>query len=197
VFDCLYLDGRTIMNEPLIRRREWMKDALRISTDLPFRVSESIDDGKALFKAAKKMKLEGIMAKVKDSKYRPGKRTSSWMKIKVRNTADCLIIGYTNGKGDREALFGALHLGEYADDELVYRGKVGTGFNLQKMKNIFSELKKLKAIKRPVKEKPIDDNVTTWIEPKLMCEIQYSSLTENGIYREPVFLRMREDLMIR
>ena len=63
------------------------------------------------------------------------------------------------------------------------------------MKEIFSQLKKEKEIKRPVKEKPIDNNVSTWIEPKLMCEIQYSSLTENGIYREPVFLRMREDLM--
>jgi bifunctional non-homologous end joining protein LigD len=172
-----------------------MKDALRISADLPYRVSEAMEDGKALFEAAKKMRLEGIMAKVKDSKYLPGKRTSSWTKIKVRNTADCFIIGYTKGKGDREVLFGAMHLGEYVNDELIYRGKVGTGFDEKMMKEIFSQLKELKAVKRPVKEKPIDDNVTTWIEPKLICEIQYSSMTENGIYREPVFLRMREDLM--
>ncbi|HXH18823.1 MAG TPA: non-homologous end-joining DNA ligase, partial [Chitinophagales bacterium] len=195
VFDCLYLDGRPIVNEPLTRRREWLKDALRISADLPFRVSESLDDGKALFEAAKKIKLEGIMAKVKDSRYLPGKRSSSWLKIKVRDTAECFIIGYTKGKGDREVLFGALHLGEYVNDELIYRGKVGTGFDSRMMKEVFSRLKEIKEIKRPVKEKLIDDHVTTWIEPKLICEIQYSSLTENGIYREPVFLRLREDLM--
>lgn len=195
VFDCLYLDGRALINEPLVRRRQWVKDALRINANLPYRVSESIDEGKALFVAAREKKLEGIMAKVKDSRYLPGKRTSNWIKVKVRNTADCLIIGYTKGKGDRQVLFGAMHLGEYINDELIYRGKVGTGFDAKMMKEIFSRLKKIKIIKRPVKEKPIDDNVTTWIEPKLICEIQYSSLTENGIYREPVFLRMREDLM--
>ncbi len=195
VFDCLYLDGRALINEPLARRREWMKDALRINANLPYRVSEAIDEGKALFIAAREKKLEGIMAKVKDSKYLPGKRTSNWIKVKVRNTADCFIIGYTKGKGDREMLFGAMHLGEYVNGELIYRGKVGTGFDEKMMKEIFSQLKEIKTIKRPVKEKPIDDNVTTWIEPKLICEIQYSSLTENGIYREPVFLRMREDLM--
>ncbi len=192
VFDCLYLDGRPLINEPLMRRREWMADAVR--KDSPYRVSEVIEDGKALFEAAKKLGLEGIMAKVKDSKYLPGRRTTSWMKIKVRNTADAIIIGYTQGKGDREVLFGALHLGEYVNGELVYRGKVGTGFDQQLMKEIFSELKKLKEIKRPVKEKPIDNNVTTWIEPKLICEIQYSSMTNNNTFREPVFLRLRLDL---
>jgi len=195
VFDCLYLDGRPIVNEPLVRRRAWLKDALRISADLPYRISEALEEGTALFEAAKKMQLEGIMAKVKDSKYLPGRRTSNWLKIKVRNTADCLIIGYTRGKGERDVLFGALHLGEYVNGELVYRGKVGTGFDLSLMKEIFSRLRQLKVIKRPVKEKPPDDNVTVWLEPKLCCEIQYSSLTEYGICREPVFLRMREDLM--
>jgi len=193
VFDCLYLDGRPVINEPLLRRREWMITTVR--KDSNYRVSEIITDGKALFDAAKKIGLEGIMAKVKDSKYFPGKRSSSWFKIKVRNTADCIVIGYTKGKGDREVLFGALHLGEYVSGELIYRGKVGTGFDAAMMKEIFSRLKEMKKIKRPVKEKPIDDNVTTWIEPKLICEIQYSSMTENDIYREPVFLRMREDLM--
>lgn len=192
VFDCLYLDGRALINEPLMRRREWMTDAIR--KDSAYRASEAISDGSALFAAAQQHGLEGIMAKVKDSKYFPGKRTSNWIKIKVRSTADCFIIGYTKGKGDREVLFGALHLGEFMNGAWQYRGKVGTGFDSETMQNIFLQLKEMKTIKRPVQERPVDENTTTWIEPKLVCEIQYSSITENYTYREPVFLRMREDL---
>lgn len=175
-----------------MRRREWMTDAIR--KDSAYRASEAISDGSALFAAAQQHGLEGIMAKVKDSKYFPGKRTSNWIKIKVRSTADCFIIGYTKGKGDREVLFGALHLGEFMNGAWQYRGKVGTGFDSETMQNIFSQLKKMKTIKRPVQERPVDENTTTWIEPKLVCEIQYSSITGNYTYREPVFLRMREDL---
>lgn len=194
VFDCLYLDGRSIMHEPLWRRRDWLADVIR--RDTPFRMSEAITEGEALFAAAKQMGLEGIIAKERNSQYLHGKRSSSWIKIKTRQTTECYIIGYTKGKGDRASLFGALHLGEYNGGGLEYRGKVGTGFNVQKQKAIFSELKKLKKIKRPVKEKPVDDAKTVWVEPRLPCEVQYSSMTENGTLREPVFVRLREDLMI-
>lgn len=192
VFDCLYLDGRPLINEPLYRRREWLQDAIKKKT--PYRVSEVVTEGEALFEAAKQMGIEGIMAKERTSKYLPGKRSASWFKIKTRQTTDCLIIGYTEGKGDRVSQFGALQLGQWEGEALRYRGKVGTGFNVQTMKSVFTELKKLKKIERPVKEKPIDDAKTIWVEPKLYCEIQYASFTENGTYREPVFLRLRPDL---
>ncbi|MGD8427868.1 MAG: non-homologous end-joining DNA ligase, partial [Balneolaceae bacterium] len=124
LFDCLYLDGRTIINEPLLRRKEWLEDSLRGNT--AFRFSDHFEDGRALFKAAKEHKLEGIMAKKKDGRYLPGKRSDLWLKIKVRQTTECLIIGYTQGKGDRRDYFGALHLAEQTKGELHYRGKVGT-----------------------------------------------------------------------
>lgn len=192
VFDCLYLDGRAIINEPLYRRREWMIDSLR--KDTPYRVSESVKEGKELYEAAKKMQLEGIMAKDINSRYLPGKRGSGWIKVKVKQTADALIIGYSAGKGDREGGLGALHLGQYENGELVYRGKVGTGFNEQTLKDVLEELSTLKEIKRPVKEKPVTETGTTWLEPKLYCEIQYSMMTNKGSFRDPVFLRMRPDL---
>lgn len=193
VFDCLYLDGRAIVHEPLMRRREWMKDAIR--KDTPYRVSEWVSEGVQLFEAAKKIGIEGIMAKESNSKYLPGKRSANWFKIKTRQTTECVIIGYTKGKGDRESLFGALHLGEYNGQGFEYRGKVGTGFDTRLLKSVFSELTKIKPAKRPVKEKLVDDAKTVWLEPKLSCEIQYASLTENGTYREPVFIRLRPDLM--
>ncbi len=108
VFDCLYLDGRSIVNEPLVRRRAWMEDAIK--RDTPYRVSEAVAEGAELFQAAVNMGLEGIMAKERNSPYRPGTRSSQWLKIKKRQTLECLIVGYTAGKGDRKDSFGALHL---------------------------------------------------------------------------------------
>lgn len=190
-FDCLYLDGRPLIHDPLSRRRAWLADAIR--RDMPYRVSEFVREGKQLFEAAKQMGLEGIMAKDEHSRYHPGKRSSSWFKIKTRQTAECLVIGYTEGKGGREDVFGALQLGEETDEGLQYRGKVGAGFDQNLLKSVFTELKKLRRIERPVAEKPVDDAKTIWVEPKLVCEIEYASITENDTYREPVFVRLRPD----
>ena len=192
VFDCLYLDGRPIVNEPLTRRREWLQDAIKKGS--AYRVSEVVEEGAAFFQAVKEMGLEGTMAKQRNSPYLPGKRSDSWLKIKTRQTLECVIIGYTKGKGDREASFGALHLAEANGDELKYLGKVGAGFENDSLKAVAAELQKVKAIKRPVKEKPLDDARSVWIEPKLMCEVQFASLTTDGLLREAVFVRLRPDL---
>ena len=140
------------------------------------------------------MGLEGIMAKDRSSPYYPGKRTSQWLKVKARHTADCVIIGYTKGKGGREGTFGALQLAQPNGKRLKYVGKVGTGFNDRMLKNILTELKKVKEAKRPIKEKPLDDATTVWLEPRLFCEVQYASFTSEGTLREPVFVRLRPDL---
>ena len=192
LFDCLYLDGRAIVNEPLTRRREWLQDAVR--KGCAYRLSEAVEDGPALFEAVKEMELEGIMAKQRNSAYLPGKRSDAWLKTKMHQTIECVIIGYTRGKGDREATFGALHLAEPNSDGLKYVGKVGGGFDEHSLKKVSAELQKLKTIKRPIKEKPLDDARSVWIEPKLMCEVQFVSLTKDAILREPVFLRLRPDL---
>jgi bifunctional non-homologous end joining protein LigD len=192
IFDCLFLDGRSLMNEPLLKRREWLKDAVR--QDTPYRLSEMVEDGAALFDATRQHQLEGIMAKAKDSKYLPGKRSAYWLKIKVRRTTEAVIIGFTKGKGDRAKTFGALHIAQKETDNLLYRGKVGTGFDDATMKDITRQLKKLKEIRKPITVKLLDDKVSTWVTPKLIIEVTYASLTADKIFREPVFVRMRPDL---
>ena len=192
LFDCLYLDGRAIVNEPLTRRREWLQDAIR--KDSPYRVSEVVEDGPSLFEAVKEIGLEGVMAKQRNSTYLPGKRGDSWLKIKARLTTECIIIGYTRGKGDREASFGALHLAQRNGAEFQYVGKVGGGFDENSLKTVSAELEKLTTIKRPVKEKPPDDARSVWVEPKLMCEVEFASMTKDGMLREATFLRLRPDL---
>src|SRR2546421_5457396 len=192
LFDCLYLDGRPIVNEPLARRREWLEDAIK--KDTPYRVSQVVEDGAPFLEAVKQMGLEGIIAQQRHSAYVPGKRSDSWLKIKTRQTLECAIIGFTRGKGDRQATFGALHLAQADGEELKYLGKVGGGFDEHLLKLVFAELQRLTKIKRPVREKPLDDARSVWVEPKLICEVQFASLTKDRLLREPVFIRLRPDL---
>lgn len=192
LFDCLYLDGRPLVNEPLWRRREWLKDSLR--SDTPFRISQSLKDGPELFDAVKERGLEGIIAKDESGKYHVGKRSDNWIKVKVRNTAEVYIIGYTIGEGNRESTFGALHLATRKEGALVYRGKVGTGFTDRDMKEISMVLKKFDLIDKPVNNNVLDEKKSRWIRDELQCEIEYAAITKNNTYREPVFVRMRMDI---
>lgn len=195
IFDCLYLDGRSLVNEPLTKRREFLKDAVR--ADTPYRVSEFVEDGMALFEAAREHGLEGIMAKKRDSKYLSGKRSDYWFKVKIRQTREVFVIGYTKGKGDRSATFGALHIAEQVGNELHYRGKVGTGFDDATIKDILKLLKQVDEIKKPdVVGTVFDPKVSVWLEPRVVAEVSYSKLTPDKMFREPVFMKLRVDLTV-
>lgn len=192
VFDCLYLDGRVLINEPLTRRKEWLADVIR--PDSNYRLSESVDDGNALFAAAKQHGLEGIMAKKRDSRYSPGKRSDCWLKVKLRQSAEVRIVGFTKGKGDRSSSFGALQIAEDIAGELRYRGKVGTGFDDRTVKEITALLKKVNTVKKPAMTgSATDAAISTWLEPTLTAEVSFAKVTADGMFREPVFLRLRPD----
>lgn len=192
IFDCLYMDGRTLINEPLEKRREWLKDAIKPET--PYRISEAVEDGAALFEAAREFALEGIISKDKKGKYLPGKRSDYWLKVKVRSTRECVILGYNPGKGDRSVTFGGLHIAERDGNNFIYRGKVGTGFDDATIKEIFKQLKALKEIKKPIPDKVMDEKISIWVEPRLIVEISFSMITKDQQFREPVFVRLRPDM---
>jgi DNA ligase D-like protein (predicted ligase)/DNA ligase D-like protein (predicted polymerase)/DNA ligase D-like protein (predicted 3'-phosphoesterase) len=193
IFDCLYLDGRALINEPLMKRKDWLRDAVR--ADTPYRVSEFVEDGESLLEAAREHGLEGIIAKKRDSKYLPGKRTDCWYKIKIRQSSEVIIIGYTKGKGDRGITFGALHIAEKVGEELHYRGKVGTGFDDATIKDILTILKKVDVTKRPeVIGTLLDPKISVWLAPKIIAEVSYSKLTPDKMFREPVFIKLRPDI---
>jgi DNA ligase D-like protein (predicted ligase)/DNA ligase D-like protein (predicted polymerase)/DNA ligase D-like protein (predicted 3'-phosphoesterase) len=192
LFDVLHLDGRALIQEPLQKRSVWLRDSIKPQT--PYRISEMLEDGQALWEAAKVHELEGIIAKRMDSSYWPGKRTDSWLKIKVRNTLECFIVGYSPGNGERKALFGGLHLAEQVDGKFIYRGKVGTGFDEAMMKLILQELQKLPVVPKPFPQKILDEKISIWIKPELVAEISYSRMTNDQLLREPVFLKLRLDL---
>ena len=105
------------------------------------------------------------------------------------------MIGYTEGKGERKGTFGALQIVERIADKLVYRGKVGTGFDIKMMKHLVTMMERNKTLKScPAEGKPVDPKITTWMEPELVIEVSYAQITTDKMFREPVFVRTRPDL---
>ena len=186
LFDLLYLDGADPRTLPQERRRNYLKTIMKPGDTI--RYSEAFDDGDALLAAARTHDLEGIMCKRKSEQYLKGKRSDHWIKVKVRNEDVVFAIGYTAGQGDRAELIGAIHLAHKVDENTWrYMGKVGTGFDHQKLLELTSILSQLGTIPKPTKETIEEPQRTKLIIPKYVIQIQYASLSNNGTCREPVF----------
>lgn len=191
VFDILWLNGHSTEELPLIQRKELLKEAL-VETDVIKYCDHIQKKGISFFDQMKKMKLEGMIAKKADSEYTENHRTSDWLKIKFTNTEEAIICGFTEPRGSREG-FGALILGKYIDGKLIYSGHTGTGFNRESILELHERLKKMVVKTSPFETRPKTNMPVTWTEPELVCEIKYSEITEDGIFRHPVFVALRED----
>ena len=191
VFDIIELDGKSLVDLPLIERKEILKKILPESNVIRY-CDHVEDEGKMLFKEMQKMGLEGMIAKRKKSKYLIGKRTTDWLKIKNVQSQEAIIIGFTEPKGSRSS-FGSLLLGMWKNDKLVSIGNVGTGFTDQSLKDLHTKLKKLvrktSPLDVPIKETPD----ITWVEPVLVCNVKFTEITEDGSVRHPVFQGLRID----
>jgi bifunctional non-homologous end joining protein LigD len=193
-FDLLWLDGRDTTGLAIEERRELL--ALIVEPDHRLQVMTSIEGaGKSFVQAARGLGLEGVVAKKKGSKYQPGRRSDAWRKIKLINTQDCVILGWTPGLRGRSATFGALLVGAYADGSLVWIGQVGTGFT-EKMLDRVVELLEPLGRKTP----SIDDPELarhpeyTWFEPEIVCEVEYLEITKSTHkMRAPSFKGLRPD----
>lgn len=191
VFDILWLNGHSSENIPLIQRKELLKEAL-VETDVIKYCDHIPEKGIEFFNQMKKMNLEGMIAKKADSLYIENHRSSDWLKIKFTNTEEAIICGFTEPRGSREG-FGALMLGKYSDGKLIYPGHTGTGFNKELIHQIHSRLKKLTTKTSPFETIPKTNMPVTWTKPELVCEIKYSEITKDGMFRHPVFVTIRED----
>ncbi|SEW48954.1 bifunctional non-homologous end joining protein LigD [Chryseobacterium wanjuense] len=191
VFDILWLNGHPTEELPLIQRKELLKEAL-VETDVIKYCDHIPEKGIDFFEQMKKMQLEGMIAKKADSLYIENHRTSDWLKIKFTNTEEVIICGFTEPRGSREG-FGALILGKYIDEKLIYAGHTGTGFNKTSLNEMYERLKKLAVKTSPFENKPKTNMPVTWTKPELVCEIKYSEITKDGIFRHPVFVAIRED----
>jgi bifunctional non-homologous end joining protein LigD len=195
VFDLLYLDGTDLRAQPLRRRKELLAPLLKESSTL--RLSEHIEEkGVAFFEAAAKQGLEGIIAKNAASPYREGIRSWDWLKIKARKQQEAVIGGFTQPRGTRRRL-GALVLGVYEGDDLVYIGHTGSGFNAASLQLIHGKLAPLIQSACPFKIKPKTNAPVDWVKPTVVCEVAFQDWTQEGIMRQPIFLGLREDKLAR
>jgi bifunctional non-homologous end joining protein LigD len=195
VFDLLYLDGYDLRRVTLEERKELL--AKITIPEGPVGYSDHFPQGKALFDVAKKKGLEGILAKRRSSVYEE-RRTREWLKIKITQTLDCVIGGYTDPEGSR-SYFGSIVLGLYdKQGELIHVGQAGTGFDQAMLKQVWQALKKLEAKRSPFPKGVEALRTVHWVKPELVAEIKFSEWThesaEGGMkLRAPVFLRLRED----
>lgn len=191
VFDCLQLNGRDLTKLKLIERKELLKSILPENSII--RYCDHVEaQGVALFEHARKINLEGIIAKRMDSKYFRDKRSKEWLKIKNVNVDDFKIIGWTDPKASRP-YFGALLLAREVDGELIYSGEVGTGFTNDLLKSLYLKLKPLEVDECPLDTAVKKENGFHWAKPKYTAQVQYVEITDDGHVRHPSFLGLRND----
>lgn len=203
IFDVLWYEGHSLLEIPLRERMRILKAILPPNNTI-IRPGFSIrEKGIDFFSAAKKLGLEGIIAKRLDSTYIPGNRSKDWLKIKVEKRQEVIIIGFTQIPGSPKP-FSSLLMAVYDKGKLRYAGKVGTGFTDAMQQEMLLQFKSLIVQKSPLQaspnkkqssnySRPIPGTKITWLYPKLVAEIGFAEITEDGIFRHPSFKGMRED----
>jgi len=194
VFDLLYRDGWDLTGVALEDRKAALADIIPRRADGMLRYSDhQIGHGPAFLEEARKFKLEGIVSKRRNDPYRPG-RGRSWLKVKCRNREEFVIVGYTDPEGSREG-FGALLLGYYdPQGELRYAGRVGTGFNSERLSELRQRFESLARTDPPVAlPKGVSRKGVHWIEPRLVGEVEFATWTADAIVRQSSFQGLRED----
>ena len=204
-FDLLRMDGTDLMQEPLIQRKLRLEKLLKDGSGL-IRYSGSLgEDATALLRKARKLGLEGLIGKRKHSVYEAGRRSGAWIKLKLQQQREMVVGGYTEPAGSRHH-FGALLIGYHQGKELKFAGKVGTGFDANGLKLIYSRLQRLATgscafVNLPERKNgrhgqnitPAEMKRCHWVKPKLVCQVKFSEWTRDGKLRQPVFLGLRED----
>jgi len=196
VFDLLYLNGHSLTHLPLIQRRELL-EAVFTQTKLVHILPSSIvtGKGKKLMKQLTAKGYEGIIAKDSNSQYFPGIRANSWLKIKVHQSLEAVICGYTAPQNSRK-FFGSLILGIYDNNKLVYIGNCGTGFTETSLKELHQQFEKLETAECPFDHPPKmkgQKGKPTWVEPTLVCNVVFANWTQEKHLRVPVFMGLRTD----
>jgi bifunctional non-homologous end joining protein LigD len=196
LFDVLWVDGRDVRALPLRERRRLLRAAVRFDDPLR-RSAHRTGDGEAFFAEACANGWEGLIAKRADSPYASGRRSRDWLKLKCTQGQELVVGGFTEPRGTRVEL-GALLVGHYADGELRYAGKVGTGFDRATLHDLGARLRALRRDDPPFADAgAIKERGVTWVEPELVAQIGFSEWTRDGRLRHPRFLGLRTDKAAR
>jgi bifunctional non-homologous end joining protein LigD len=194
VFDLLHLDGNDVMPLAYLDRRHLLTEL--VPDDGCWTVPAHREgDGATLLQAVADRGLEGIVAKRVDSPYLAGKRSSSWVKVKVRLRQEFVIGGWWPGEGGREGQLGSLLVGVYDNGTLRYCGKVGTGFTMRELARLGALLVPLEVDASPFDPPPPAPiaKIAHWVRPELVAEVEFGEWTSEGILRHPSYLGLRDD----
>lgn len=197
-FDLIYLNERDLTATPLTERKyllaklleEFLQNQSETISKRVRYTDHIVGRGPEFFQQACQLGLEGIISKQADSTYRLGQR-KNWLKVKCTAQDELIVCGYTKPKGQRKG-FGALLLGAWQGDELIYTGKVGTGFSHSVLKDVFNQLQRLERKTSPFANPPEEPQVH-WVTPQLVAEVEFTEWTRDGVLRHPSFRGLRED----
>ncbi len=196
VFDLLHLGTRSTLELPYTRRRQMLAELGlddEVATTPPYWADSA---GKDLMHAAAERGLEGVVAKRLDSPYQPGIRSRLWVKTPRNKTVEVVVAGWKPGEGRRAGLIGSLLLGVYDDaGRLTYAGNVGTGFTHEMLGELARQLAPLRRDTSPF-DQPVpraDARQAHWVEPNLVGEVTYRTLTPDGRLRHPAWRGLRPD----
>jgi bifunctional non-homologous end joining protein LigD len=190
VFDLLGFGDYDLRELPLRQRKAWLEQLLPKQGAI--RYADHFEErGEQVYAAVAEQGLEGVVAKRGDSPYRAG-RSSSWRKLRILATDDFVVVGFTPPGGSRPG-FGSLDLGWFAGGELVYAGRVGTGFTDAELSELRAHLDEILRDTPPCGGPLPRTKGQQWVEPQLVCEVRYAEVTDDGYLRQPAFLRLRDD----
>src|SRR5207248_3843187 len=206
VFDLLQLDGKSLVFVPLEERKNVLEKLCASGGDPRIRYSGAIGgDPEHLLREVQHRGLEGIIGKLRDSVYEPDRRSGAWIKLKCVNEQEFVVGGYTPPQGARK-YFGAILVGYYDGDDLVFAGKVGTGFTAKSLARLRKKFQGERRADCPFVDLPSKQNgewvlgITPsmmkkmrWTNPKFVAEIKLAEWTRDTKLRAPVFVGLRED----
>jgi bifunctional non-homologous end joining protein LigD len=189
-FDVLQVGEQLLLDEPYDSRRSVLED-LGLEAPEPF-----YGEGQALLESTRSQGLEGLVAKQRDSRYLPGRRSDCWVKVKNVRRQSAVVCGWKDGAGGRAGQLGSLLLGVHSDRGLVYAGHVGTGFNEAALVRLMALLKPLATAVCPYDgEVPREHaKAAHWVQPSLVVDVEFSEWTRDGRLRQPSYKGLRDDL---
>ncbi|HVM27717.1 MAG TPA: non-homologous end-joining DNA ligase [Mycobacteriales bacterium] len=195
LFDVLHLGDRSLLDAGYDERRAAL---LALGLEGPhWSVPAAFPGtGRAVFEATLAQGMEGVVAKRRDSRYEPGRRSDCWVKVKHLKRQSTVVAGWKPGEGGRSGRVGSLLLGVQGDDGLVFAGHVGTGFSAPVLRMLGERLAPLRRETSPFASDVPREHARTavWVEPRLVCDVEFTAWTRDGRLRHPSYKGLREDL---
>lgn len=187
VFDVLYYEGRSLINEPLIKRKQLLKEILPQHAQVRY-TDHLLEQGEQLFRVVESRGMEGIVAKKKNSKYQPGVRSSDWYKIATEKIEDFIVGGYQL-RDDQDKLK-SLIFGAFKNDKLIFIGHTGAGMKEEERKRMLAKLEPLEVSHCPFNDIDYpENNRTRWLKPELVISAKFHTYTASKHIRKPAIFR--------